>query len=84
MKPSSIQFGVDERPPLSLTLGSALQHWMLGLASLAFPLPIIDEARRLNLIDADQTYTMLMVSYLALGFSTLLKSLQGAFVGTGY
>jgi hypothetical protein len=68
MKPSSIQFGVDEQPPLSLALGSALQHWMLGLASLAFPLLVIDEAKRLGLIHADQVHTMLMVSYLALGF----------------
>jgi NCS2 family nucleobase:cation symporter-2 len=84
MKPSSIQFGVDEQPPLSLALGSALQHWMLGLASLAFPLLVIDEAKRLGLIHADQVHTMLMVSYLALGFSTLLQALRGRFIGAGY
>lgn len=84
MKPTSIQFGVDEQPPLSLALGSALQHWMLGLASLAFPLLVIDEAKRLGLIQADQVHTMLMVSYLALGFSTLLQALRGRFIGAGY
>jgi NCS2 family nucleobase:cation symporter-2 len=84
MKPSSIQFGVDEHPPLGLALGSALQHWMLGLASLAFPLLVIDEAKRQGLINADQAHTMLMVSYLALGFSTLLQALRGRFIGAGY
>lgn len=84
MKPSSIQFGVDEHPPAGLALGSALQHWMLGLASLAFPLLVIDEAKRLGLINADQVHTMLMVSYLALGFSTLLQALRGRFIGAGF
>jgi NCS2 family nucleobase:cation symporter-2 len=84
MKPSSIQFGVDEQPPLGLALGSALQHWMLGLASLAFPLLVIDEAKRQGLINPDQAHSMLMVSYLALGFSTLLQALRGRFIGAGY
>jgi NCS2 family nucleobase:cation symporter-2 len=57
---------------------------MLGLASLAFPLLVIDEAKRQGLINADQVHTMLMVSYLALGFSTLLQALRGRFVGAGY
>jgi NCS2 family nucleobase:cation symporter-2 len=84
LKPSSIQYGVDERPPIGISVGSAVQHWMLGLASLGFPLLVIDEARRLGLINADQTHSMLMMSYLALGFSTLLQALRGRLVGAGY
>jgi len=84
LKPSSIQFGVDDRPPAAIALGSAFQHWMLGLASLAFPLLVIDEAKRLGLIDVDQAHTMLIVSYLALGFSTMLQALRGRLVGSGF
>jgi len=84
LKPSSIQYGVDERPPIGISVGSAVQHWMLGLASLGFPLLVIDEARRLGLINADQTHSMLMMSYLALGFSTLLQALRGRLIGAGY
>jgi NCS2 family nucleobase:cation symporter-2 len=84
LKPSSLQFAVDERPPLGIMLGSALQHWMMGLATLAFPLLVIDEARRHGLATPDQAHTMLRLSYLALGLSTLLQTWRGRVVGGGF
>ncbi len=72
MKPAGLQYGVDERPPLGVMLGSAVQHWMLGLATLAFPLLVIDAARRGGHVTSDQVHSLLMMSYLALGVSTAL------------
>jgi xanthine/uracil permease len=84
MKPSNLQYAVDDRPPLGILVGSALQHWMLGLASLAFPLLVIDAARRAGQITPDQVHSLLMISYLALGVSTLLQSLRGRWLGSGF
>lgn len=57
---------------------------MLALATLAFPMLVIDEATRFGQIDGDQARTMLVVSYLALGLATLLQTLRGRGVGSGF
>lgn len=84
MKPSSIQFGVDERPGHVALLGSAFQHGMIGLASLAFPLLVIDAARRAGQVSEDQVHSLMMMSFLALGVSTLLQCWRGRWVGSGF
>jgi xanthine/uracil permease len=84
VKPSNLQYAVDDRPPTSILLGSALQHCMLGLASLAFPLLVVDAARRAGQVTPDQVHSLLVISYLALGVSTLLQCLRGRWLGSGF
>jgi len=77
LKAPELQFGLDDRPGIWVTLGSAIQHIMLGLVTLTFPLLIINEIYPASILPPDQVYTLMAASFVALGVATLLQG--GAF-----
>jgi len=81
LKAPELQFGLDDRPGIWVTLGSAIQHIMLGLVTLTFPLLIINEIYPASMLPPDQVYTLMAASFVALGVATLLQG--GLFKGIG-
>ena len=77
-KSASLQYGVDDTPPLSVTLLSALQHVGLLAIYLVVPLLMAREAGAA----ADVTQSILGLSMIALGTGMLLQAWPR--VGSGY
>jgi hypothetical protein len=72
LKTSELQYGLHDRPSPAVTLGSAFQHVMLGLVTLSFPLLVIEDIYPRSMLPPDQVSTLMITSFLALGFATLL------------
>jgi hypothetical protein len=53
LKAPELQFGLHDRPNLWVTLGSAVQHVLLGLVTLTFPLTIINEIYPASVLPPD-------------------------------
>jgi len=81
LRAPELQFGLDDRPGIWITLGSAIQHIMLGLVTLSFPLMVINEIYPKSLLPPDQVFTLMAASFVALGVATLLQG--GLFKGIG-
>lgn len=84
MKAPELQFGLNDRPKIWVTLGSAIQHVMLGLVTLTFPLTIISEIYPASLLPPDQVYTLMVASFIALGIATLLQAGLVRGIGSGF
>jgi xanthine permease XanP len=81
MKPSTLAYGVDDRPPPVVALLSAAQHVaMVTGIGVVFPLLVLHEAGA----GADATDHVIRLSMVALGIATLLQSLRSHYVGSGY
>jgi len=79
-KPASVVYGVDEAPPIGVTLLSGLQH--IGIISIALVYPILI-AREAHLSD-EQTSDILAATMLVLGVGAVLQSLPRGPVGARY
>ncbi len=79
-KPLNIVYGVDENPPLGVTVVSALQHVGLISIFLLFPLLVCREAQ----LSPDKILDVLSLSMLAMGAGAILPSLGRGPVGSGY
>lgn len=84
MKPSELQYGLEDQPSLSVTLGSAFQHVMLGLVTLSFPMLVIESIYPHSALPPDQASTLMVTSFLALGVATLLQACRFRGIGSGF
>jgi len=79
-KPLNIVYGVDERPPLGVTLVSGFQHVVLMSIRLLFPLLVAREAG----LPPERILDVVAVSMLVMGAGAYLQSLSSRPVGSGY
>ena len=79
-KPAEIVYGVDETPPLAVTMLSGLQQVGMIAILLVFPLMLGREAG----LDAQETIDLISVTMLVLGMGAILQSRRFGPVGAGY
>ena len=79
-KPSNLAYGVDETPPLPVTVLSALQHVGLVAIFLVYPLVVSREAGA----SIATSTSILSLAMLVLGIGTVLQALTKGPVGSGY
>lgn len=79
-KPSNIVYGVDDFPPLGVTVVSGLQHVGLISIFLLFPLLICREAQ----LSSDRVLDVLSLSMLAMSVAAVLPALTRGPIGSGY
>jgi len=78
-KPPDIVYGVNDYPPVGVTVISALQQVGLISIFLLFPLLVCREAQ----LSADKVLDVLSLSMLAMGAGAILPSLTRGPVGSG-
>jgi NCS2 family nucleobase:cation symporter-2 len=79
-RPLNLTYGVDDVPPLGVTLLSGAQHVAVMSTFLIFPALVAREAR----VPAPATVDILSLSMLALGVAAVLPALRRGPVGAGF
>jgi xanthine permease XanP len=79
-KPAELIYGVDDVPPLYITLLSGLQHVGLVTIFLIYPLLIVKEVGASMTLAAN----ILSLALIALGIATFLQGLPKGPVGSGF
>ena len=79
-RPSGLLYAVDETPPRTIMVISALQHVAVNSVTLVFPLIIAREAG----LPLGQLVDFVSLSMLAMGISTILLCARWRFAGCGY
>ncbi len=79
-KPVDLIYGVNERPPAGVSLLLALQHVLIALMSLAYPVLVTLEAGGTRA----QAAGVVSMSLLAMAFVTALQAIRQGPVGSGY
>jgi len=79
-KPANIIYGVDDIPPFRTTLLLAVQHAVLALVFIVYPLMLVSEAGGTQ-VDAEGVVT---ASILVMAFATFLQCLGRKGMGSGY
>jgi xanthine permease XanP len=79
-RPSGLLYSVDETPPRTIMVISALQHVAVNSVTLVFPLIIAREAG----LPPGQLVEFVSLSMLAMGISTILLCARWRFAGCGY
>jgi NCS2 family nucleobase:cation symporter-2 len=79
-RPTNLIYSVDEVPPPTILIISAVQHVAVMAITLIFPLIL---AREANLSEI-QVLDLVSLSMLGLGFATVCFSIRSHFVGSGY
>ncbi len=79
-KPVGIIYGVNDVPPVGVTLLSGLQHVGIISIILVFPLLVAREAG----LSRDRTLDVLSLSMLVLGIGTILQALPRGAVGAHF
>ncbi|MCC6197485.1 MAG: purine/pyrimidine permease [Burkholderiales bacterium] len=79
-KPVNLIYGVDERPPAVTSVGLGLQHVLIALMSLAYPVLVTLEAGGSRV----QAAAVVSVSLLAMAFATMLQVARRGPVGSGF
>ncbi|MBP2637057.1 MAG: UraA [Firmicutes bacterium] len=80
IKPVNLVYGVDDRPPVFITLILALQHLMLMSASLIFPVLVVKATNG----SPEEMQGLVSLSMIAGGVGTILQALKKGPVGSGY
>ena len=79
-KPRDIVYGVNDSPPLGVTLPTGLQHVVLISIRLLFPLLVCREAG----LPPDRVLDVLSLSMIVMGLATVLQALPRGPVGSGF
>jgi NCS2 family nucleobase:cation symporter-2 len=79
-KPADLIYGVNERPPAGVLGALGLQHVIIALMSLAYPVLITLEAGG----SRSQAASVVSMSLIAMGIATLLQVCRKGPVGSGY
>src|SRR6516165_3722051 len=79
-RPPGLLYSVDETPPRTILVISALQHVAVNSVTLIFPVIIAHEAG----LPVGQMVEFVSLSMFALGISTIFLCAQYKFVGCGY
>ena len=81
-KPSNLLYGLNDRPPLGITLALGLQHVFILFISLIFPAIIVNLLG--NGIDAHSARSFVSLSMIAGGILTILQAVRTKHFGSGY
>jgi len=81
-KPANLLYGVNENPPLPVTLVLGLQHVFILFISLIFPALIVNMMG--SAIDHDTARSFVSLSMIAGGIITILQALRFKGIGSGY
>lgn len=79
-KPASLIYGVDDNPPLGITLLQGLQHVFIMAVYFIFPVIVIHAVGGSD----EQAATMIKMSMIAMGITTILQALRQGPIGSGY
>lgn len=79
-KPAAVLFGVGERPPWATTGVVAMQHVLISLISLAYPVLIAMEAAAPPGVAA----SVVSMALLAMAAATALQSMRAGPIGSGF
>jgi len=79
-KPSNLIYGVDEKPPLRLTIFMGFQHICIYAISLSFPVTIVREMGGTT----EQAAFMISMSMIAGGVGAIIMALPKGPIGAGY
>lgn len=79
-KPVDVIYGIDERPPLGVSLMLGIQHVLIAVMSLAYPVLVTLEAGGSRL----QAAAVVSMSLVAMAMATALQTLRWGLVGSGY
>lgn len=79
-KPRDLIYGVNDIPPVGISILLASQHAFVSVLSLAYPVMVVLEAggNRLSAASA------VSLSLIAMAIGTLVQTLRGGVVGSGY
>jgi len=80
MKPTSLLYGLEDRPPLLINAFLGLQHFSIIAISFVFPILLIHEGGGTT----DQAAFVISMSMLAGGIGVIVQSLHKGPVGSGY
>jgi len=79
-KPASLIYGVDDNPPWGITLLQGLQHVFIMTVYFVFPVIVIHAAGGTD----DQAATMVKMSMIAMGITTIVQAVRKGPIGSGY
>ena len=79
-RPPDLIYAVDEHPPWTIVVVSALQHIGLMAITLIFPIVIAREAN----LSGTQFLDLVSLSMLGLGVATICFCIRSRFIGSGY
>ena len=79
-KPPDLIYGVNDIPPVGVTLLLASQHAFLAVLSLAYPVILVLEAGG----DRASAASAVSMSLIAMAIGTFAQTLRGGGVGSGY
>ena len=79
-KPVTMVYGVDERPPIMLTIVTAIQHVGVIAMFLIYPLVVSNEAK----LSAEEVINILQMGMLVLAAAVLLQGLPKGPVGSRF
>ena len=80
VKPNNIQYGVGDRVSLPLALGMGVQHCLVMSSTLVLAAILVDVAGGTS----EMALQLVRLSMIAAGIGTILQSLKGGPVGSGY
>jgi xanthine permease XanP len=78
VKPASVTYGIDERPPAYVLWIAAIQHVLLASVTTVFPLLVLEAAQASH----DTIREVLSSSLLSLGFASIMLSLKARDLGS--
>jgi xanthine permease XanP len=81
-KPSNLLYGLNERPPLGVTMALGLQHVFILFISLIFPAIIVNMLG--SAIDPHTARSFVSLSMIAGGIITILQAIRTRHFGSGY
>lgn len=79
-KPTGLIYGVDDRPPWTVTTLMAVQHIFLMSSTLVLPVVLISELGG----GPDQVRAVVALTMISCGIGTILQALRGHGVGSGF
>ncbi|MGD8293249.1 MAG: solute carrier family 23 protein, partial [Desulfobacterales bacterium] len=80
VKPANLIYGAEENPPLGATILLAIQHLLIAVIYLVYPVILVAEAGGSQ---SEATFCVQM-SMLAIGFGTILQVLNQGPLGSGF
>jgi NCS2 family nucleobase:cation symporter-2 len=80
VKPADLIYSVEENPPLGVTLLLAIQHLIIAVVYLIYPVIIISEADG----SLSQATFMVQFSMLAVGIGTIIQVRNSGPIGSGF
>ncbi len=81
-KPANLLYGLNDRPPIGVTLALGLQHVFILFISLIFPAIIVNLLG--NNIDPHSARSFVSLSMIAGGILTILQAVRAKNFGSGY